>query len=206
MKFRLPLILALLVLIPGAASIAAQGAIPGDVTITRALQSALGEAPAWADAMTSLAKAPWLWASMAAAILIAGLAGGALRALSPLLAYGFAWGVDQILRMQIFVPRPDGALVAVASASSSSGLPSTFGLVFGALFGAAFWIRGSGVRHQAVLVLSGVLMAVGSAARIVLGGHWFSQMVPSLALGIVLAGVAVWILESATRRFQMPPR
>lgn len=194
MKHRLLIVLALLVLIPGVAAIAAQGALPGDVAVTRALQRGLGTAPSWAGAMTDMAKAPWLWASMLAACALAGLAGGKLRALSPLLAYGFAWGVDQILRMQIFVPRPDGALVAVASASSSSGLPSTFGLVFGALFGTAFWIRGSGVRHQALLALSALLMAVGAAARIVLGGHWLSQMVPSLALGILLAGLAVWLV------------
>jgi len=194
MNHRRLLVLALLVLIPGAAAIAAQGALPGDVAITRALQGALGSAPAWAGPMTDMAKAPWLWASMVAAVVLAGLAGGRLRAASPLLAYGFAWGVDQVLRMLIFVPRPDAALVAVASASSSSGLPSTFGLVFGALFGAAFWIRGSGVRHQAVLALSALFMAVGAAARIVLGGHWLSQMVPSFALGILLAGLAVWLI------------
>lgn len=202
MSYRLALVLGLLVLICGAASLAMQGPVPGDIALTRALQSALGEAPAWASAMTHMAKAPWLWASMAAAIVLAGLAGGKLRAASPLLAYGFAWGVDKILRMLIFVPKPDSALVAVASASSSSGLPSTFGLVFGALFGAAFWMQGRGVRHQALLALSALFMAVGGAARIVLGGHWLSQMVASFALGILLAGLAVWLIGRAARHFQ----
>lgn len=200
------IVLALLVLIPGAASIAAQGAVPGDVMITQALQSVLAEAPAWAGPVTNLAKAPWLWASMAAAMGLAGVAGGIARAPAPLLAYGFAWGADQMLRALIYIPKPDASLVAVASASSASGLPSTFGLVFGALFGAAFWIRGSGVRHQALLGLSALFMAVGAAARIVLGGHWLSQMLPSLAHGVLLAGLAVWLVERAARRFQIPPR
>jgi len=202
MKHARLILLVLLVLVPGAASIATQGGVPGDVAVTRALQTLLGEAPGWALPVTHLAKAPWLWASMCVAIVLAWLAGGILRAPAPVLAYGFAWGADQILRSLIFVPRPDDALVTLASASSSSGLPSTFGLVFGALFGAALWIAGSGVRHQAILALSLLFMAVGAAARIVLGGHWLSQMVPSLALGVLLAGLAVWLVERAARRFQ----
>ena len=205
-KHRFALVLVVLVLIPGAASMFAQGPLPGDIAATLALQSVLGEAPAWAVSMTNMAKAPWLWASTAAALAIAGWAGGMLRAFSPLIAYALAWGADQLLRYLIFVPRPDAAWVSVASASSSSGLPSTFGLVFGALFGAAFWIAGGGARKKTALALSLVLLTAGAAARIVLGGHWFSQMLPSFALGILLAGLAVWLIENPARRFRMPTR
>ncbi|ABI78757.1 putative membrane protein [Hyphomonas neptunium ATCC 15444] len=193
MPYRLPLLLALLVLVPGAASLMAGGPVVGDVVVTRTLQALLGETPAWAGPVTDMAKAPWLWASMVLAVGLAFLSAGGLRAFSPLLAYGFAWGADQIFRSLIYVSRPDAALVHVASASSSSGLPSTFGLVFGALFGVALWMKNDSLQARIALAVCFLLMLAGGAARIVLGGHWLSQMLPSFALGILLAGIAVWV-------------
>jgi membrane-associated phospholipid phosphatase len=98
----------------------------------------------------------------------------------------------------LFVPRPFEPLVAVAAPSSSSGLPSTFGLVYGAVFGVAL-LAGAGAGASGAWAalparfLAAAAITAGSAARVVLGGHWPSQMLASLALGGLLALAALML-------------
>jgi hypothetical protein len=56
--------LAILAALAGVASLVAGGPVPGDVGITRALQSLLGAEPVWAELMTQAAKAPRLWGTL----------------------------------------------------------------------------------------------------------------------------------------------
>jgi len=48
----------------------------------------------------------------------------------------------------LFVPKHDAEHVVFASASTASGLPSTFSLVYGSVFGVTSWLRG--VRAVAI--------------------------------------------------------
>jgi drug/metabolite transporter (DMT)-like permease len=127
---------------------------------------------------------------LAFAALLAHAVRGWRAALAAGAAFAFAQGLDKLLRLLVFTPRPSADLVAVASPASSSGLPSTFGLVVGALFGLTF-IAALGQRSpaaRAVLVFSTAMLLAAFLGRVVLGGHWPSQMILSLGLGIV-AGV-----------------
>ncbi|MBU7573764.1 MAG: hypothetical protein KAF64_10450 [Hydrogenophaga sp.] len=188
---RLPAILALVAAMIGGTSFALQGPLPGDVAVTLAMQAMLGAEPGWAGWLTNTAKAPLLWGTLTLATLLAGLSAPRplrwVRALAVPLAYALAFAADKALRAAIFVPRPDPALVHVADPATSSGLPSTFGLVYGAIFGVVLLARGEAKGR----LVAGVLFGVGLAARIVLGGHWPSQMLASATLGLLLASAAL---------------
>ena len=189
---RALLLLAAITLLTGAASWASGGALPGDVALTQGLQAALGSAPPWAFALTRSA----VWPLAGATVVLAAMLGWWLRGVSGsaavLAAYGLALAADQALRAVLFVPRPDPALVAVAAPSASSGLPSTFGLVYGALFGLALQADATSARTTLpARMIAASAIITGAAARIVLGGHWPSQMIASLCAGALLALLAL---------------
>lgn len=184
------LILTLLALAVGGACLAVQGPVLGDVGVTRILQSLFGNAPRWAHWLTDTAKPPMVIATMGVGAGLAWLAAGWRSALSVPLAFGFAWLIDKGLRAVIFAPRPSTELVAVASASSSSGLPSTFGLVYGSIFGVVVFAAASGRSALGLRAVALTLLIIGAAARVVLGGHWTSQMLTSVLLGLLAAGAA----------------
>lgn len=196
---RAPASLALIALVIGCASAVMQGPLPGDVAVTRGLQAVMGGEPAWAEWLTETAKAPFLWGTLALAGLLAWRAAGWRATLAVPLAYVFAFAADKALRAVLFVPRPDPDWVMVAAPSVSSGLPSTFGLVYGAMFGAALLASGSSRRARSAQIVAAMLLIAGMAARIVLGGHWPSQMLASTALGLLLAQAAL-ALTSRMRR------
>jgi membrane-associated phospholipid phosphatase len=190
MRAALPL--ALIALVIGGASAMLQGPLPGDVALARALQAALGSAPLWAFALTQSAVFPLVGMSLIAGAALGWKVAGMRGVLAVPLAYGLALLADKALRAVIFVPRPAEPLVAVAVPSASSGLPSTFGLVYGAVFGVALLAAASGARTAGpARLIAGGAMLVGAAARVVLGGHWPSQMLASCALGMVLALAAL---------------
>ncbi len=167
-----------------------QGPLPGDVAITHALQGALGTAPNWAAFVTSTAKSPMVWGTLLLATALAALCGGWRGAAVPALAFAGVKLLDALLRALVFAPKPSPELVSVVSPSASSGFPSTFGLVYGALFGAVLFTTGERRDVRIFAIATGVaLLVAGATARIVLGGHWTSQMLASLflAFSLVLA-------------------
>lgn len=190
--------LTLFALVLGAACLAVLGPLPGDVAVTLALQSAFGASPQWAEWLTDTAKPPLVIATMIFGAWLAWLAVGLRGALAVPLGFGFGWLIDKALRALIFAPRPMADGVEVASARSSSGLPSTFGLVFGAVFGVVLMDR---AKRWDTALLKGVaafLIILGAAARVVLGGHWPSQMIASILLGLAAAVAA----HAATNLFR----
>ncbi len=127
--------LAVLALLSGALNLSAQGPIGPDIGITLALQDLFASSSDWARFLTRTAKAPMLFATL---VVAAALAWGVNRwraALAVPLAYGLAYGADKLLRALIHSPKPVEELVHVATASSASGLPSTFALVYASVFG-----------------------------------------------------------------------
>jgi membrane-associated phospholipid phosphatase len=175
-------------LLLGFACLWVQGPLPGDVGLTRALQSLLGEAPFWAEFITDSAKMPAIWATLGAALLVASLHRDWRIACTPALALLLARIVDVLLRAVLFAPRPRSDLVAVAAHSESSGFPSTLGLIYGALFGVGLVVAPKrNALSRAASLLSLVFILAGASARIVLGGHWASQIMASILLGVALA-------------------
>lgn len=184
------LILTLLALAIGGTCLAVQGPLPGDVGATRGLQSLFGNAPPWAEWFTDTAKPPMVIATMLVGVGLVWLAAGWRAVLSVPLAFGLAWLIDKGMRAVIFAPRPSADLVAVANASSSSGLPSTFGLVYGSIFGVVVFAAATGRSANGLRALALALIFAGVAARVVLGGHWSSQMLASVLLGLLAAAAA----------------
>lgn len=184
------LILTLLTLAVGGTCLIVQGPLPGDVGVTRTLQSLFDNEPRWAEWLTDTAKPPMVIATLGVGAGLAWLAVGWRAVLSVPLAFGLAWLIDKGLRTVIFAPRPSADLVAVASASSSSGLPSTFGLVYGSIFGVVVFAAATGRSANGLRALALALIFAGVAARVVLGGHWSSQMVASVLLGLLAAAAA----------------
>jgi membrane-associated phospholipid phosphatase len=186
----------------GSACFIVQGPLPGDVLVTRALQSIFGT-PSWAMFLSDTAKLPVLWGTLIVAILLAFVHGGWRHTATPVLALILAEILDALLRALVFAPRPSADVVAVASPSASSGFPSTFGLVYGALFGAA--IRMTSNRNIATATASTIalfLIAAGVIARVVLGGHWFSQIMASTFIGLALAAAVQIIMETWTAGYR----
>lgn len=179
----------------GIASLLAQGPVPGDVAITGALQRVFADTSGLMLQVTATAKMPALAATTLVACALTGVALGALYALGPVIALGAALAVDALARTGLFVPRPAPSLVSVLETSTSSGLPSTFGLVYGALFACPWWGRRGGATTWTVRAVTGIILAVGILARVVPGGHWPSQLIASMAFGALLAVGAVMVLE-----------
>lgn len=95
-------------------------------------------------------------------------------------------------------PRPQPDWVRVAGSSAGYSCPSTFALTYAGTLG---WIGGILLRvvvnrHLRMTLVSGVVVvfAVGMLARIVLGGHWPSDMLLSYGLGLWV----VWGLQRAS--------
>lgn len=185
------LVLSGVALVLGGWNLAAQGPVGPDLALTRLFQSVLGAQPGWAETLTASAKAPGLWATLSVGVLLAILRGQLRFGLAVPLAYGLAWLADKGLRALIHSPKPEADLVAVASVSTASGLPSTFGLVYGAVFGAALLAPGGALSLRTPALIAGAFILSGLTARLVLGGHWASQLVASAALGMVLAALAL---------------
>lgn len=194
----------------GGACLMVQGPLPGDVGSTRLLQALFGDDPGWARLLTESARAPGLWPTLLVAVGLASVRGGRWAALVPPLALIIVQLVDRGLRALVFAPRPDASLVDVAYAGAGSGLPSTFALVYGALFGAVLFARPRpGVRVRAwdalALALSAGLIVAGSGARVVLGGHWASQILASLALAFTIVLALLVAIDAARTRFRGQP-
>jgi hypothetical protein len=185
----------------GAACLLAQGPLPGDVGVTRLLQSLAGGSPAWAELLTHSAKSPGVWLTLCIALGLGYARGGWWGAAAPPLALLVAHLVNALLRALIFAPKPSPELVAVATASSASGIPSTFALVYGALFGAVIFARAErNLVSTSAAVLSGGLIVLGTCARLILGGHWTSQILASLLLIFSLVIALELALRAARRR------
>ena len=196
-------LLSTIALIAGGASLLASGPVPGDISVTCALQWLLGAEPGWAKFLTETAKVPFLWGTILLGMCLAYLVASWRGAIAVPLAYCLALLTDKALRALLHVPKPDADLVAVASASSSSGLPSTFGLVYASLFGFAFWSQRAGRMTRAVRIIAALCIATGCSARVVLGGHWTSQIIPSACIGLLLSGLALWGLRQIKTK---PPK
>jgi hypothetical protein len=198
-------------LVLGAAILIAQGPLPGDVALTRGLQAVFGAQPGWAEALTATARFPAVWAVVAAAMVLAYVRGGWVAAAAVPAAFGLAFAATELWRLVIFAPRPTPGLVAVAAPSSSSGLPSTFAFYYGALGGAVLLARGrpgtgAGAWPAAAAGIAAAALIAGCAARVVLGGHWISQMAASVAFAAGLAGLAMGAVDFVAGRLAPPRR
>jgi membrane-associated phospholipid phosphatase len=114
--------------------------------------------------------------------------GGRSAAMLPGVGYPAALLIDLGLRSLVHVPRPGADMVAIAKLADGSGLPSTFALVVGCVLGVVVTVQGHGTPvGKAITWSATALIVTGCGARLVLGGHWLSQIVASLLLAFAFA-------------------
>lgn len=174
-----------------------QGPVPGDILLTRGLQAVVGHQPDWAAIMTKGGTKPWVWAVTALVGMALYALRGARMALVAPLSFALAVAADGILRYFVYSPRPLAALVAVAKPSSTSGLPSTYGLVTGSTIGLLAMVTLADQR-AAVRTIGWIAVAwllAGWAARVTMGGHWTSQLLASYALSMMMGRGAQVLLR-----------
>jgi len=192
--------LAILGLALGGWSVWQQGPLPLDFAITRQLQAIIPAQSAWIEWLSSTAGWPVIVVSALVVAVFAASLAGLRGAAGALVGIALAMAAERGLRMLIFVPRPDPALVQVAKASTSSGLPSTFAIFYGAA-AAALVLASAGKRGpEAQVVRWGAvaLLIAGCVGRVAAGGHWTSQVIASAALG-ALASLAAMHLFRVVR-------
>lgn len=190
-------ILAIFCLVLGGWSFAAQGPLPLDLAITRHLQALIPARSIWIEWLSSTAGWPLIVVSALVVAVFAASLAGLRGAAGALIGIGLAVAAERGLRMLIFVPRPDPALVDVAKASASSGLPSTFAIFYGAA-AAALVLASAGKRGpeaQIVRWTAVVLLVAGCVGRVAAGGHWTSQVVASAALGALASLAAMYLFK-----------
>ena len=197
---RSAIALAILGLALGCWSVWQQGPLPLDLAITRQLQAIIPAQSAWIEWLSSTAGWPLIVVSALVVAVFAASLAGLRGAAGALIGIALAMAAERGLRMLIFVPRPDPALVQVAKASASSGLPSTFAIFYGA--GAAALVLASagkrGPEAQVVRWGAVALLVAGCVGRVVAGGHWTSQVIASAAVG-ALASLAAMHLFRVVR-------
>jgi membrane-associated phospholipid phosphatase len=160
---------------------------PGDVAATKLVQS-LSPGDAWAAALTMTARTPWNLALLAITAAAAWGLAGWRAALLVAVSYAVIALAGPWLQSAIGRPRPSPALVRVAGPTSGYSFPSIFALSYGSTIGFLLllaWRR----RQTALVLLFGLMLLVGGAARVALGAHWPSDMLVSYLIALVWAAL-----------------
>lgn len=177
--------------------------LPGDVALVRLGQSLVGESTGWAYTITNIAKAPWAYVLVGLTAGISWRLRGPWTAGSSVIAYLLAHGIDRLLKPLIGRPRPSPELIEVAGSTAGFSCPSTFALVYAATFGFLLCMLCQQPRsgwRNAGLVFCALALLLGASARVVLGGHWPSDLVFSYLLGALLIVPLALVPGSPARR------
>lgn len=190
---RVWLAAAVAVLILGAAA-AQLPTFPLDLPVARAVQRSNPFGYSWAKWLTDTAKPPVAYGLVLAASLVGWRLAGIRAAFLAPAAYAVVLGLDRILKPWIARPRPSSALIDVVGSSSGFGCPSTFGLIYAATVGSVAWLTFRSSKGRTRWLVGGICsiaLVAGGSARVVLGGHWPSDLFLSYLLGgVVVSGLA----------------
>jgi membrane-associated phospholipid phosphatase len=151
--------------------------LPGDVAIAHAFQSA-SPGTAWVAPMVATAQAPTKYILMAIALLGAWRLAGVRALLIVAVAIVLEQWLGESSKLLFGRPRPSRELVAVMGNPTGLSFPSTFMTLYsvtvGALMVLAWRMRPSPVR-TALVVVTGLVLLLAAAARVVPGAHWPSD-------------------------------
>lgn len=162
--------------------------LPGDVSITKLIQSVLPESKYWAQVMSSTAKAPWVWGLIAVTFVISWVIAGWRAALLYVAGFMGLWLLGKWLGPVIAQPRPSPELVQVVEAASGSAFPSIFALNYISTVGflaVLATVKASGNLRGILLVICTSLLVAGAIARIALAAHWPSDVAVSYLIGLL---------------------
>lgn len=162
---------------------------PLDLPVARLLQELAPTDPAWARLVTETGKAPLAYALGGLATLAACRLVGWRGLLVGPACYALAVGADFLLKPWLARPRPSADLIAVLGSTAGYSCPSTHALIYAATLGLVAWLClrfGTGARRWLVFSVCALGLLTGGAARVVLGGHWPSDILLSWLLGGLL--------------------
>ena len=161
---------------------------PGDVAISRFIQSLEPHSTDWAQWISSTAEFPKSLVLLAVTFILSWLIAGWRAALLSLASFIGIELLGKWLGPAVVRPRPSSDLVHVVKQLSGYSFPSIFALVYAATVGflaLLFADKTSGPLRITVVSLCCALLLVGFGARLALGAHWPSDLLLSYLIGFL---------------------
>jgi undecaprenyl-diphosphatase len=168
--------------------------LPGDVGITRLLQSLLPESKRWAQLVSATAEMPWMAVLIAACFLFSWLIAGWRAALMSFASFGGLYLLGMCLGPLIAQPRPSAELVQVTRSLSGFSFPSIFAFNYASTFGflaVLSAVKTSGKARLAILLVCCLFLFTGWVARVALAAHWPSDVAISYLIGFLWAALLI---------------
>jgi len=163
---------------------------PGDIAVSRLVQSLLPKSTSWAQWVSSTAGFPRSLVLLAITVALSWIIAGWRAALLSLASFGGMWVLGKFLGPAVARPRPSPEFVHVAKQLSGYSFPLIFALTYASTVGflaGLFTVETSGTLQMAVVAVCGILLFVGWMARITLGAHWPSDVVLSYLIALLWA-------------------
>lgn len=160
------------------------------------------------DFVSSFGYTPWSVISLGAGALLVSLGIGWRDGLYLLVISAIQGLVNLAIKTAIGRPRPLNTVVDVIVPVHGSSFPSGHVMFYTVFFGFLGFLIWSRVPQRAfrwtTLVLLGTLVLLIGPSRILLGAHWFTDVVAAYLLGLIILGFAI---EFHTKYFtpHLPP-
>ena len=161
---------------------------PGDVAVASFVQWIAPASTGWAQWISSTAKFPSNLVLLALTVGLSWRIAGWRAALLALASFAGMWFLGTWLGPLVARPRPSPDLVRVVDKLSGYSFPSIFGLAYASIIGflaVLFAGKARGLLRTTVIIVCGLLLLVGWAARIALGAHWPSDVILSYLIGLL---------------------
>ncbi len=173
---------------------------PGDVAVERWVQSLLPKDLHWAERVSQTGEFPWVLLVLAFVFAVSWAIAGWRAALLSFLSLGGMLALGYWLSPVTARPRPSPELVQVFRPLRGYSFPSQFALRYAATFGFLAILaamRSSGGVRSALLIVCSVILILGWVIRVVLAGHWPSDVLVSTYLGLLWAAFLIRFLPKA---------
>jgi undecaprenyl-diphosphatase len=115
---------------------------------------------------------------------------------------GLGWGLDSLFKVLVGRPRPDPALVHVIDHAQGASFPSGHAFFYTWLASSVALLFSSRLPpwlREPALVVCGLLIVVGSLARVWAGAHWPSDVVGGALLGFICVAAAALAVRISLR-------
>ncbi len=162
--------------------------LPGDVSVTRLIQSALPESKSWAQSISSTAAMPWVLGLISITFILSWAFAGWRASLLAIVSFMGLLLLGKWLGPVIAQPRPSPALVQVTGSLPGSAFPSIFAFNYVSTVGflaVLAVIKASGQLRNVILFICCLLLVMGGIARIELAAHWPSDVAVSYLIGFL---------------------